>query len=95
MIPAPETPARSDRFYFSWYDGMFHPGEAEIECQRICIVVTRHSQWCAACNDFKGGYHPAGARMMRDSAKVDGQFGTAYTCLPCIEAWAKECDANA
>lgn len=32
--------------------------------------------------------------MVRDHAIVGGQFGTCYTCLSCIEAWAKECDPN-
>lgn len=31
-----------------------------------------------------------GDMAIRDSAKVDGTMGVCYTCLPCLDEWAKE-----
>jgi hypothetical protein len=84
----------TDRYYYRWYQSMYNPGDADIACQSVQIVTTSRPHNCPSCNDFKGKVHPAGTRMMRDHAIVDGKWGTAYNCLPCIEAWQRECDPN-
>ncbi len=86
---------KSDKFYLRWHESFWdEPSDATVECRSVKIVVTRKPHTCAACNHFKGVEHPAGTRMIVDHAKVDGEFGTCYTCLPCVEAWAKECDPH-
>lgn len=66
--------------------------DVTIKCRDVRLVVTKSPHFCSSCNHFKGKVHPAGTRMVRDHALVDGSFGTSYTCLPCIEAWADECE---
>jgi hypothetical protein len=86
---------KSDGFYLRWHEAFWDgAGDATVECRSVKLVITRKPHLCAGCNHFKGKEHPAGTRMVMDRAKVDGDFGTAYTCLPCIEAWAKECDPH-
>ena len=81
----------ADKWYLRWYCD-FWPMEEGIEFEsKPKIVTTKVPHFCAACNDFKGKEHSAGTRMIRETAKVDGRFSSAYTCLPCIEAWAKVC----
>jgi hypothetical protein len=33
---------------------------------------------------------PAGTRMVAERARVEGKFGTCYTCESCVKAAAKE-----
>lgn len=89
---------RTPEFYLQWHDSMWIGGDKggyEIKCRSVRLVKTRKPHLCAACCDFKGMMHGAGTSMVADHALVEGKFGTCYTCLPCIEAWAKECDPYA
>lgn len=59
--------------------------DVDIQCLRVKRVRIRYSQVCCSV------YHkrkikklPAGTEVVRETAKVDGVFGTAYTCLGCI-----------
>ncbi len=60
--------------------------DVDIQCYKVDIVTTRKEHWCAAgCLIDNDHSIPAGQRARRERAKVDGQFGTCYQCLPCLD----------
>lgn len=71
--------------HFSMFGG---PDESVIECQKVAIVTVRQRHRCM-CPGHGNRVHviQCGERAVRDSAKVDGQFGSCYVCLPCLASW--------
>jgi hypothetical protein len=75
---------------------LYGGGDETIECRKVYLVKIRYPQLCMAYNhapaysSLKLREMPAGTQMIRETAKVDGQFGTCYTCLPCIVQTEKE-----
>ena len=65
-------------------DYLWGGGDETIECWRAAWVVTRSSQPCWSPMHTGGHQVPLGRRMVRETAKVDGQFGTCYTCEACV-----------
>lgn len=63
--------------------------DVDIRCRTVKIVTIRKSQ---VCTDVycRGTEKPAGTRMRRETAIVDGEWGTAYSCLECIAKWFDE-----
>jgi hypothetical protein len=67
---------------------LYGGGDEEIVCHSAVWVITRYSHECLSI------YHrpddvpmfPAGTRMVLERARVDGQFGSCYTCGACIQA---------
>lgn len=78
----------------------FNPFEGDrdvsIEYRKVEIVTTRTAHWCAASTLVPPNYNehdvPVGSQAWKESAKVDGQFGTCYCCLPCLDSLMKERD---
>lgn len=63
----------------------------EMECRSLGWVKTRYPQVCASVlHKTKPRRLPAGTRMIAERAKVEGKFGTCYTCEPCVKAASKE-----
>jgi hypothetical protein len=63
---------------------LYGGGDETIECHRLEWVVTRYSHGCWSVLHAGPATVPAGRRMVRETAKVDGQFGTCYTCESCV-----------
>ena len=64
--------------------------DVEIVCHSSAWVVTRYSHKCLSVL-HKGKLNVmAGSRMILERAKVDGQFGSSYTCEDCIKASQRE-----
>ena len=63
--------------------------DVHIECRKVALVTTRKPHWCAASVLVPPAYKehniPAGQRAWKESAKVEGDFGTYYCCLPCLD----------
>jgi hypothetical protein len=62
---------------------MYEDGDADIRAYKKKIVTTRKVQQCAT------GQHAIQphSRAVQESALVEGEWGTAHTCLPCIDKW--------
>lgn len=63
--------------------------EIEIRCRTTKLIKTRKPHRC--CMDIKEHSIPAGSIALRDSAIVDGEWCTVYSCTDCIDAWYDEC----
>jgi hypothetical protein len=65
-------------------------GDCSIECRKVLIITIRKPQTCIASyllldDSKKGHVIEAGSRVYKESAKVEGQFATCYSCLPCLD----------
>ena len=80
-------------------------GDMQVECHKVSVVRIRVPQMCMAyCHSgahfWRGKVSeaefrrrrtmPKGTMMVREAAKVDGDFRSCYTCVPCLERAAKE-----
>jgi len=78
--------AESDYLAFNPFDG---DRDVSIECRKVEIVTTRKAHWCAASTLAPPNYSEhnieAGSRAWKESAKVEGRFGSCYCCLPCLD----------
>lgn len=80
----------TDEQYIAANDSLYEgPDESEVRCRTITIVKVRKPQKCM-CPAGKGHPIAVGERAVADRANVDGEWGTCYTCLPCLESWEKE-----
>jgi hypothetical protein len=79
------TPAQSEAL-----DYLYGGGDEEIECRSKKWVVTRYKQKCVSVLHKGPMTLPAGTRMLLERAKVEGRFGSCYTCEPCIKKAQKE-----
>lgn len=64
--------------------------DVTIEIRRVKVVKTRRAHTCMANSKPQIHQIPIGELAVRDSAKVEGRMGVTYTCLPCLDEWAKE-----
>jgi hypothetical protein len=64
--------------------------DVELECRSLGWVRTRYPQKCLSVMHEGKQTQPSGARMVAERAKVEGKFGTCYTCEPCVRKAAKE-----
>lgn len=71
-------------------DYLYGGGDEEIECQSAVWVITRYPQKCVSILHKGKMTQPAGTRMILERAKVEGKFGSCYTCEACIKASARE-----
>lgn len=70
---------------------LYGGGEEEIECQSMVWICIRYPQQCLSImHRSKLTTFPAGTRMVLERAKVDGKFGSCYTCEACIKAVAQD-----
>lgn len=71
-------------------DYLYGGGDETIECWSAAWVVTRHKQKCLSIVHKGPMTQPTGARMVVERAKVEGRFGSCYTCEACIRKMEKE-----
>jgi len=64
---------------------LYGGGDEQIECHSSAWVITRFPQKCVSVMHEGRMTQPAGTRMILERAKVEGQFGSCYTCKDCIE----------
>jgi hypothetical protein len=80
---------RTDLEYAS-FNPFSEDRDVNIECRTVQVVTTRKAHWCAASTlvppEYKEHNILAGSRAWKESAKVEGDFGTCYCCLPCLDA---------
>lgn len=85
-----ETTEHSDAEYLRFNPFDEGKGDCRIECRKVAIVTIRKSQPCMASPlvppKYKHHNISPNSRALKESAKVDGQFGTCYSCLPCLDA---------
>lgn len=66
-------------------DYLYGGGDETIECRKAVWVNIRYKQQCLSLvHDGSDSFAP-GTRMIRETAKVEGQFGSCYTCEKCIK----------
>jgi hypothetical protein len=82
---------RSERDYLEFNPFDEGKGDYSIECRKVQIVTTRKVHDCMASYLLqdnprcKGHVIKPGSRAYKESAKVEGQFATCYSCLPCLD----------
>jgi len=64
--------------------------DVDLECRSLRWVRTRYSHECLSILHEGERTVPAGSRMIAERAKVEGKFGTCYTCENCVRAAQKE-----
>lgn len=64
---------------------LYGGGDEQIESSSMRWVVTRHKQKCMSVMHKGPMTIPARTRMVLEQAKVEGQFGSCYTCKDCVE----------
>ena len=65
-------------------------GDEKIECRSARWVVIRFPQQCVSVYHQKPANFASGTRMILERAKVEGRFGSCYTCKECVERAQKE-----
>lgn len=87
--------ALTDAEYVKSAYSMYGVDECDIRCRTVRMTTTRkeHRCMCPAGPPY-GKEHsiPAGARAVIDRAIVDGEWGSCYTCLPCLASWFWHCE---
>lgn len=82
----------SDAELLSVFDGMYSgdkdPGD--IRNLTVKVVRTRKPQQCPGLAAGKQHDVPAGSRMVREHALVEGAWHSCYTCEDCVLWWAQE-----
>jgi hypothetical protein len=71
-------------------DYLYGGGDEEIVCWSAQWVKTRFPQKCLSVVHKGKMTLPAGTRMIVERAKVEGRFGSCYTCEACIKASHEE-----
>jgi hypothetical protein len=75
-------------------DYLYGGGDQKIECRSARWVVTLKPHDCLSVL-HKGALSVSSpAPMVLQKAKVDGQFGSCYTCQECINAAVEELRRN-
>jgi hypothetical protein len=69
---------------------LYGGGDEEIECRSMTWVKTRYPQMCVSIMHTGEMVQPAGTRMILERAKVEGKFGSCYTCESCIKKAEQE-----
>jgi hypothetical protein len=59
--------------------------DVEIVCWSAAWVRTRCKQKCISVMHKGPMKQPVGSRMVLERARVDGQFGSCYTCENCVK----------
>ncbi len=62
--------------------------DVHIECHSVKVVTTRKEHWCAISGLYcyeESHNIPMGSWAIRESAKVDGKFGSCYWCKECVD----------
>jgi hypothetical protein len=59
---------------------LYGGGDETIECRSMVWVRTRQKQKCVSVLHKGPMMQPGGSRMVLERAKVEGRFGSCYTC---------------
>lgn len=68
------------------YDPFDGERDVKIKCRTIKVVTTRKAH---KCYTPEGKMHviKSGQRARYETAIVDGEWGSYYTCLDCMDKW--------
>jgi hypothetical protein len=83
------APTHTDEQYLAFDPGAGDDFPVEVECRKTNLVITKIKHNCVGAR--RTGVHryqhpiPAGTRVLRESGKCEGRFGTCYICLPCVD----------
>ena len=70
---------------------LYGGGDETSEWWSIRWVITRFSHECYSIyHDGESGIIPSGTRVLVERAKVEGRFGTCYTCNACLNRAMQE-----
>jgi len=69
---------------------LYGGGDEQIECRSMAWVITRYPQKCVSILHKGKMTQPAGSRMVLERAKVEGKFGSCYTCESCMQKSAQD-----
>jgi len=69
---------------------LYGGGDEHIECRTIRWVITRQKQKCVSVLHKGAMTQPKGSRMVLERAKVEGEFGSCYTCESCLKKAIEE-----
>lgn len=70
---------------------LFDDGDAEIRCMTKKIITTRKEHRCAMGDVLQKPHQiTPQSEALKESAIVEGEWVTAYSCLPCIDQWLSE-----
>lgn len=64
---------------------MYCDRDTDVRCQTLAIVTVRKEHHCPTCEKPI----PIGARAYKETALVDEQWCSAWTCLPCVDKWVR------
>lgn len=66
--------------------GFYSDMDDDLENKKEKVVKCRKQHECATCE----AEIAIGAHALRETGFMEGKPVSAYTCLPCIEAWLEE-----
>jgi hypothetical protein len=69
---------------------LYGGGDETIECHSAQWVITRFPQKCLSALHKGAMTIPKGTEMIVERAKVEGRFGSCYTCAGCIRKATQE-----
>jgi len=78
-----------DYVRFDPFDG---DRDVDVKCRRVKVVTVRRQHPCQIRGGIERKSHliKPGERARYETALVDGQWGSYYVCLPCMDAWLAE-----
>jgi hypothetical protein len=79
------APTHTDDQYLAFDPGAGDDFPVEVECRKTSLVVTKKEHWCLGVRAGADHMIPVGTRVFRETGKCEGQFGTCYMCLPCVD----------
>jgi hypothetical protein len=92
MADSRRTPSqRIEDLSLSWdpFDGADR--DVDIRCRSVKIVTTKAPRLCYGADGVASQHDmPTGTRARVERALVDGEWGSYYICLACMETWLRE-----
>jgi hypothetical protein len=73
---------------------LYGGGDEQIECRSTAWVTTRYKQKCVSVLHKGTMTMPSRTHMILERAKVEGRFGSCYTCEPCIRKAEQELNSK-
>lgn len=79
----------TDMQYIAATDTMFGQGDADVRLHTVRVSKIRKPRTCMCPCAGPDHAHEIkiGSRSIVERAIVDGEWRSAYTCLPCLDAW--------
>lgn len=74
---------------------LFDDGDAEMRCMTKKIISTRKEHRCAFGDALDTPHQiPLHSRVLKESGLVEGEWGSAHSCLSCIDRWFDHIQRN-